>query len=94
MKVSSQMLLSFLSTGTTWMQEIVTLIYSRGDPHLNKTVPNWVRAPWLEQYYCAPLLEDSSTTPRVITTHLPHHLLGPALQGSKAKVRFTFLCDV
>ncbi|XP_047437080.1 sulfotransferase family 5A, member 1 [Mugil cephalus] len=77
---------SYPKSGTTWMQEIVTLITSRGDPHLCQTVPNWTRAPWLEQHYFATLLEASSTTPRVITTHLPHHLLVPVLQGSKAKV--------
>lgn len=83
------MFLSCLSTGTTWIQEIVTLMSKRGDPHLSQTVPNWARAPWLEQHYCAAVLEASSNTPRIITTHLPHHLLGPALLGSKTKVKFT-----
>ncbi|XP_071775629.2 sulfotransferase family 5A, member 1 [Centroberyx gerrardi] len=77
---------TYPKSGTTWMQEIVTLICSKGDPHLSQTVPNWTRAPWLEQFYSAAVLEASSRGPRVITTHLPQHLLGPALQGSKAKV--------
>ncbi|XP_076592839.1 sulfotransferase family 5A, member 1 [Chaetodon auriga] len=80
------LIVSYPKSGTTWMQEIVTLISSRGDPHLSQTVPNWARAPWLEQHYFTAVLEASSTTPRVITTHLPHHLLGPALQDSKAKI--------
>eukprot|EP00064_Thunnus_orientalis_P017811 superscaffoldBa00003884_g17897 len=80
------LIVSYPKSGTTWMQEVISLILSRGDPHLSQTVPNWARAPWLEQHYCAAVLGASSTTPRVITTHLPHHLLGPALQGSKAKV--------
>ncbi|XP_053176760.1 sulfotransferase family 5A, member 1 [Scomber japonicus] len=80
------LIVSYPKSGTTWMQEIVTLISSRGDPQFSKTVPNWTRAPWLEQHYCAAVLEASSATPRVITTHLPYHLLGHALQGSKAKV--------
>lgn len=80
------LVVSYPKSGTTWLQEIVTLISSRGDPHLSQTVPNWTRAPWLEHYYFASILEASSITPRVITTHLPYHLLGPALQGSKAKV--------
>ncbi|XP_070689996.1 sulfotransferase family 5A, member 1 [Pempheris klunzingeri] len=80
------LIVSYPKSGTTWMQEIVTLISSKGDPHLSQTVPNWARAPWLEQHYSAAVLEASTITPRVITTHLPHHLLGPALQGSKAKV--------
>ncbi|KAM4629925.1 sulfotransferase family 5A, member 1 [Polymixia lowei] len=77
---------TYPKSGTTWMQEIVTLIRSRGDPHLSQTVQNWARAPWLEQYYSAALLEACPQGPRVLTTHLPHHLLAPALQGSKAKV--------
>ncbi|XP_030270867.1 sulfotransferase family 5A, member 1 [Sparus aurata] len=77
---------SYPKSGTTWMQEMVTLISNRGDPHLSQTVPNWARAPWLEQHYFAAVLEASSITPRVITTHLPHHLLGLTLQSSKAKV--------
>ncbi|XP_037548824.1 sulfotransferase family 5A, member 1 [Nematolebias whitei] len=68
------------------MQEIVTLISNRGDPHLSQTVPNWTRAPWLEHHYHAELLKASPSRPRVLTTHLPHHLLGPALQASKARV--------
>uniref|UniRef100_A0A672F5K5 Sulfotransferase n=1 Tax=Salarias fasciatus TaxID=181472 RepID=A0A672F5K5_SALFA len=74
------------SSGTTWMQEIVTLVYSRGDPHLSQTVPNWTRAPWLEQYYCTAVLEASSAVPRLLTTHLPYRLLRTAIQDSKAKV--------
>ncbi|XP_010770322.1 sulfotransferase family 5A, member 1 [Notothenia coriiceps] len=79
-------IVSYPKSGTTWMQEIVTFISSRGDPHVSQTVPNWARAPWLEQIYFPAIQETSNSTPRVITTHLPHHLLGPALQGSKAKV--------
>lgn len=82
-----------VSPGTTWMQEIITLILGRGDPHLSHTVPNWARAPWLEHHYFAELQEVSSTQPRVFTTHLPNHLLGPALQeppGSGVKVIIIF----
>ncbi len=67
------------------MQEIITLVLSKGDPTIAQTQPNWARAPWLEQYYCADVLK-ASTGPRIITTHLPYHLLAPALQHSKAKV--------
>ncbi|XP_072237361.1 sulfotransferase family 5A, member 1 [Leuresthes tenuis] len=80
------LIVSYPKSGTTWMQEIVTLVTNRGDPHVSQTVPNWTRAPWLEQYYCTATLKASSTTPRLLTTHLPHHLLGPALQGSKARI--------
>lgn len=83
---SDILIVSYPKSGTTWMQEIVSLISNKGDPHLSENVPNWARSPWLEQYYFATVLESSPSTPRVITTHLPHHLLGPAIQGSRAKV--------
>ncbi|XP_010903144.1 sulfotransferase family 5A, member 1 [Esox lucius] len=76
---------TYPKSGTTWMQEIVTFVKNGGDPHLSKTVPNWTRAPWLEQYY-SPEVLGASQGHRVITTHLPYHLLANALQDSKAKV--------
>ncbi|CAN9507153.1 unnamed protein product [Ophioblennius macclurei] len=79
-------IVSYPKSGTTWMQEIVTLVSSKGDPHVCQTVPNWTRAPWLEQYYCAAVLEASSAAPRLLTTHLPYRLLRTAIQDSKAKV--------
>uniref|UniRef100_A0A8C7S977 Sulfotransferase n=1 Tax=Oncorhynchus mykiss TaxID=8022 RepID=A0A8C7S977_ONCMY len=76
---------TYPKSGTTWMQEIVTLVKNRGDPQLSKTVPNWARAPWLEQHGSAKVLEATQGD-RIITTHLPYNLLSSALQGSKAKV--------
>ncbi|KAL3993080.1 guanylate cyclase soluble subunit alpha [Sarotherodon galilaeus] len=80
------LIVSYPKSGTTWIQEVVSLVHTRGNPGLSQTVENWKRAPWLEHYYSSALLEASPTTARVITTHLPHHLLGPALQHSKTKV--------
>ncbi|KFV41399.1 Bile salt sulfotransferase, partial [Gavia stellata] len=74
------------SPGTTWMQEILTLLFSRGDVLPAKTIPNWERAPWLEQIYFRDALQDTAAH-RLITTHLPAHVLAPTLQRSKAKVR-------
>ncbi|KAL6112982.1 uncharacterized protein ACO6RY_11368 [Pungitius sinensis] len=86
-KDSDILIVSYPKSGTTWMQEIVTLISNKGKPQMSQTVPNWARAPWLEQHYFAALLEASPCVKnRVITTHLPHHLLGPTLKDSKAKV--------
>lgn len=74
-----------IPAGTTWMQEILTLLFSLGDARPAKTIPNWERAPWLEQIYCREALRDTGT-PRLLTTHLPARVLAPALQRSKAKV--------
>ncbi|NXT56525.1 ST2B1 Sulfotransferase, partial [Pluvianellus socialis] len=71
--------------GTTWMQEILTLLFSHGDILPAKTIPNWERAPWLEQIYFRDALRDTAAR-RLITTHLPARVLAPALQQSKAKV--------
>ncbi|XP_053808435.1 LOW QUALITY PROTEIN: sulfotransferase 2B1-like [Vidua chalybeata] len=76
---------TYPKSGTTWMQEILTLLFSLGDARPAKTIPNWERAPWLEQIYCREALRDTET-PRLLTTHLPAHVLAPALQRSKAKV--------
>lgn len=78
--------LTAASAGTTWMQEILTLLFSLGDARPAKTIPNWERAPWLEQIYCREALRDTGS-PRLLTTHLPAPVLAPALQRSKAKVR-------
>lgn len=67
------------------MQEILTLMYSKGDGHLAKTVPNWARAPWLEHVYFKDMLQ-ADREPRLLTTHLPCHVLAPALKKAKAKV--------
>ncbi|KAM8945954.1 sulfotransferase 2B1-like [Pelodytes ibericus] len=76
---------SYPKSGTTWMQEILTLIYSQGDPELATTIPNWVRAPWLEHTYFKDTINDGEG-PRIITTHLPSEVLAPMLQNTKAKV--------
>ncbi|XP_074895888.1 sulfotransferase 2B1-like [Buteo buteo] len=76
---------TYPKSGTTWMQEILTLLFSRGDVLPAKTIPNWERAPWLEQIYFREALQDTAAR-RLITTHLPARVLAPALQQSKAKV--------
>ncbi|XP_063801577.1 sulfotransferase 2B1-like [Pseudophryne corroboree] len=78
-------IVTYPKSGTTWMQEILTLIYSQGDTEIATTVPNWMRAPWLEHTYFKETLKEGEG-PRIITTHLPSDVLAPALQKSKAKV--------
>ncbi|XP_058011126.1 sulfotransferase 2B1-like isoform X2 [Ahaetulla prasina] len=71
--------------GTTWMQEILTLIYSNGNLEPIKTLPNWARAPWLEHSYFQEQLQHIGY-PRLLTTHLPQPVLAPALKKAKPKV--------
>ncbi|KAJ1083867.1 hypothetical protein NDU88_004022 [Pleurodeles waltl] len=84
-QVDDIVIVTYPKSGTTWMQEVLTLIYSKGDAILAKTIPNWVRAPWLEHTYFRDVLTDDEG-PRFITSHLQYDILGPALKRSKAKV--------
>ncbi|XP_072926315.1 sulfotransferase family 5A, member 1 isoform X1 [Hemitrygon akajei] len=78
-------IITYPKSGTTWMQEILTLIYSDGDMTPAKTIPNWLRTPWIEQYYCENVLMNKSDH-RILTTHLPYHFLAKSLKQSNAKV--------
>ncbi|XP_062869346.1 sulfotransferase family 5A, member 1 [Trichomycterus rosablanca] len=81
------LIVTYPKSGTTWMQEIVTLMRCKGHPETSKAKPNWARAPWIEQHYCPDVL-SASQGPRLLTTHLPYQLLANALHGSKAKVLY------
>ncbi|XP_051884098.1 sulfotransferase family 5A, member 1 [Pristis pectinata] len=78
-------IITYPKSGTTWMQEILTLIYSDGNTLPAKTIPNWLRTPWIEHYYCENVLVNK-TDHRILTTHLPYHFLAKPLKQSNAKV--------
>ena len=67
---------SFPKSGTTWTQQIVRLVYSRGlirddDPSLHAIIP------WLDDSEDLPDLSevDAMASPRVFKSHNPYHLL-------------------
>ncbi|XP_055510255.1 sulfotransferase 2B1-like [Leucoraja erinacea] len=76
---------TYPKSGTTWMQEIIPLIYNSGDLTPVLTIPNWRRVPWLEQVTGKGLLEDRPS-PRYMVTHLCHHMMPKTFYSSKAKV--------
>ncbi|PIO34008.1 hypothetical protein AB205_0120690 [Aquarana catesbeiana] len=76
---------TYPKSGTTWLQEILSLIYSNGDPTTVKTEFSWDRVPWLEQHSGRRQVENRPS-PRLITTHLPTYLFPQSFQKSKAKV--------
>ncbi|XP_077166130.1 3-beta-hydroxysteroid sulfotransferase-like isoform X2 [Paroedura picta] len=82
---SDVLLVTYPKSGTTWMQEILTLIYSRGDPEPAVSIPTWARAPWLEHIHFKELLQETQG-PRLLTTHLPWRVLAGALRKGKPKV--------
>ncbi|XP_029440624.1 sulfotransferase family cytosolic 2B member 1-like [Rhinatrema bivittatum] len=79
---------TYPKSGTTWMQEILTLIYSDGDTTFSHSVPNWERVPWIEQT-SAPAYLEKLSSPRLFTSHLPVHLFPKSFFQSKAKVIYT-----
>lgn len=56
-----------------------------GDLTLIHTVPNWDRAPWLEEKRLAEVV-DQLKSPRALVSHFPYHLMPPSFHTSKAKV--------
>ena len=81
---------SFPKSGTTWTQQIVRLVYSRGlirdsDPALHAIIP------WLDDSEDLPDLSvvDSMTSPRVFKSHNPYHLLPCKLTESNRLIYVT-----
>ena len=81
---------SFPKSGTSWTQQIVRLVYSRGlirdsDPALHAIIP------WLDDSEDLPDLSvvDMLTSPRVFKSHNPYHLLPCKLTESNRLIYVT-----
>ncbi|XP_054913523.1 sulfotransferase 2A1-like isoform X3 [Poeciliopsis prolifica] len=72
--------------GTTWMQEILPLIVSGGDPASVETLPNWDRVPWLEETRASILKLEERPSPRLFTTHFHYDMMPPSFFQVKPKV--------
>uniref|UniRef100_A0A8C5PRI4 Sulfotransferase n=1 Tax=Leptobrachium leishanense TaxID=445787 RepID=A0A8C5PRI4_9ANUR len=79
---------TYPKSGTNWMIEILSLIKSKGDPSLNNSVPIFDRAPWFEIVDVKEKVESLSR-PRIISSHLPHHIFAKSFFKSKAKIIYT-----
>ncbi|EGV94060.1 sulfotransferase 2B1 [Cricetulus griseus] len=81
------LLVTFPKSGTTWMQQVLSLIFCKGHLWPIHHLPNWARMPWIEQTSFSSLLPKlNSSWPRLLTSHLCAKVLAPALMKSKAKV--------
>ncbi|XP_067344852.1 sulfotransferase 2B1-like isoform X2 [Channa argus] len=72
--------------GTTWMQEIVPLIMSGGDPASVETLPNWDRVPWLEEHRACVLNLEQRPSPRLFSTHFHYRMMPASFFEVKPKV--------
>ncbi|XP_074163241.1 sulfotransferase 2A1-like [Sminthopsis crassicaudata] len=78
-------IMAYPKSGTHWMIDIVSLIYSNGDPSWIKSVPSWKRSPWIEMKSGSEIIK-SKKDPRLFTSHLPVHLFPKSYFNSKAKM--------
>ncbi|OCT73205.1 sulfotransferase 2B1 [Xenopus laevis] len=79
---------TYPKSGTIWMMELLSLIYTNGDPTWCKTVPSWERVPWIEVPAIRRVIQKNNC-PRLFTTHLPRSHFCKSFSGSKAKVIYT-----
>ncbi|XP_041819107.1 sulfotransferase 2B1-like [Chelmon rostratus] len=79
-------IVTYPKSGTTWMQEIVPLIMSGGDPASVETLPNWRRVPWLEVQQSCTLNLEQRPSPRMLATHCHYNIMPPSFFEAKPKV--------
>ncbi|XP_038565671.1 sulfotransferase 2B1-like [Micropterus salmoides] len=77
---------TYPKSGTTWLQEIVPLIMSGGDPASVETLHNWDRVPWLEESRACILNLEARPSPRIFTTHFHYNMMPPSFFEVKPKV--------
>ncbi|XP_039598750.1 sulfotransferase 1 family member D1-like isoform X1 [Polypterus senegalus] len=82
---------TYPKAGTTWVQEIIDLIYNDGDAVKCQRAPTFVRIPFLEIISPPPIpsgveLLNKMPRPRIIKTHLPFHLVPRSIWENKCKV--------
>lgn len=80
------LIITYPKSGTTWMQEIVPLIMSGGDPASIETLHNWARVPWLEESLACTLNLEERPSPRMFSTHFQYDIMPPSFYEVKPKV--------
>ncbi|XP_006868145.1 PREDICTED: bile salt sulfotransferase-like [Chrysochloris asiatica] len=78
-------MVTYPKSGSHWLAEIVSLIYSKGDISWVQSVALWYRTPWIESIHGAESIPKEQG-PRMYSSHLPIQLFPKSLFVSKAKV--------
>ncbi|KAM3922404.1 sulfotransferase 2B1-like [Leptodactylus fuscus] len=79
---------TYPKSGTNWMIEILNLIKHKGDVTKSDVLSIQRRSPWYEEATFHEYI-DKMDPPRIITSHLPHHIFAKSFFKSKAKIIYT-----
>ncbi|XP_042556317.1 sulfotransferase 2A1-like isoform X2 [Dipodomys spectabilis] len=77
---------TYPKSGTHWLIEILSLIHTKGDPNWVRSVPTYIRSPWIENESGYKFKVERKEGPPLITSHLPIQLFPKSFFTSKAKM--------
>ncbi|XP_048373835.1 sulfotransferase 1C2-like [Sphaerodactylus townsendi] len=80
---------TYPKAGTTWLQEIVEMVQSGGDPQKCARAPIYTRIPFIELvHHILSGLKDAEAmpSPRTLKTHLPVQLIPPSFWEQNCKI--------
>ncbi|XP_059556112.1 amine sulfotransferase-like [Myotis daubentonii] len=82
-------IITYLKSGTTWTQQILSLIYFEGHRNRTEDLATLVRIPFLEYNI---LKTDclNRPSPRLFCSHLPYYLVPKGLKSKKAKIIYVY----
>ncbi|XP_030611409.1 sulfotransferase 2B1-like [Archocentrus centrarchus] len=80
------LIVTYPKSGTSWMQEIVPLIVSGGDPASVETLPTWKRIPCLEAQKPSSTFHFKRPSPRMFATHFQYNMMPSSFFEVKPKV--------
>ncbi|XP_069857185.1 sulfotransferase 2A1-like [Dipodomys merriami] len=77
---------TYPKSGTHWLIEVLSLIHTKGDPNWIRSVPTYVRSPWIETEAGYKFKVERKEGPPLISSHLPIQLFPKSFFTSKAKM--------
>ncbi|XP_040290477.1 sulfotransferase 2B1-like [Bufo bufo] len=79
---------TYPKSGSNWMIQILNLIKHKGDLEKNNMIPIFMRSPWFESIGNREPIEKMES-PRILSSHLQHHIFAKSFFKSKAKIIYT-----